>query len=370
MASPEAPTRYNGVARESAAFRLMKQMGWEEGEGLGKEKQGIKGHVRVKNKQDTLGIGLDKPNNNWILDTTQFDNILKKLKVQGAESVEKEAADATETPTKVERKDKPKEVCANKAPRPQGRYKKREWAKRVSGYTEKDLQGILGSANKVEDGQKNLDLNSGPSDLEIDYRNDDEEAVVPEIKADWWGHKQGFTFGGLLGARSNKLCKARSSDDNSAYVRKTFAEEDQENLYNLVQDKATAGRQGLGIKDQPKKIAGTRFKGQKKTFGCESDEEDSTSELTDLKPSEDTNEDSGQTVSNKSKIKLKNLCKTILHQAPSQSLKLKELKALIDEHSEMVFSKFSSKREALTFLKKKLEGGKRFRVEGKKVCLI
>lgn len=29
--------------------------GWEEGEGLGKEKQGIKGHVRVKNKQDTTG---------------------------------------------------------------------------------------------------------------------------------------------------------------------------------------------------------------------------------------------------------------------------------------------------------------------------
>lgn len=29
--------------------------GWEEGEGLGKDKQGIKGHVRVKNKQDTLG---------------------------------------------------------------------------------------------------------------------------------------------------------------------------------------------------------------------------------------------------------------------------------------------------------------------------
>jgi hypothetical protein len=29
--------------------------GWEEGEGLGKEKQGIKGHVRVTNKQDTTG---------------------------------------------------------------------------------------------------------------------------------------------------------------------------------------------------------------------------------------------------------------------------------------------------------------------------
>lgn len=60
-------------------------------------------------------------------------------------------------------------------------------------------------------------------------------AGVPEIKADWWGHKQGFIFGGLLGARSQKLRKAKSSDGNSAYVRKTFGEEDQENLYNLVQ---------------------------------------------------------------------------------------------------------------------------------------
>jgi hypothetical protein len=28
--------------------------GWEEGKSLGKDKQGIKCHVRVKNKQDTL----------------------------------------------------------------------------------------------------------------------------------------------------------------------------------------------------------------------------------------------------------------------------------------------------------------------------
>lgn len=34
---------------------VMIGQGWEEGEGLGKEKQGIKGYVRVKNKQDTLG---------------------------------------------------------------------------------------------------------------------------------------------------------------------------------------------------------------------------------------------------------------------------------------------------------------------------
>ena len=83
MAAPEAPVKYVGICKDSAAFKLMKSMGWEEGEGLGKDKQGIKGYVRVTNKQDTSGVGLDKPNP-WAFDTTQFDNILKKLKVQAA----------------------------------------------------------------------------------------------------------------------------------------------------------------------------------------------------------------------------------------------------------------------------------------------
>ncbi|TYJ46389.1 hypothetical protein E1A91_A02G117900v1 [Gossypium mustelinum] len=90
MAAPEVPLCYVGVARQSAAFRLMKQMGWEEGEGLGKDKQGIKGHVRVKNKQDTTGIGLDKPNP-WAFDTAQFDSILKGLKVKQAVQTNDEA---------------------------------------------------------------------------------------------------------------------------------------------------------------------------------------------------------------------------------------------------------------------------------------
>ncbi|KAI7985942.1 Embryo-specific protein ATS3B [Camellia lanceoleosa] len=59
--------------------------GWKEGEGLGKEKQGIKGYARVKDKQDTTGIGVDEPKNNWAFDTSQFDNILKRLKLQAAE---------------------------------------------------------------------------------------------------------------------------------------------------------------------------------------------------------------------------------------------------------------------------------------------
>lgn len=41
-------------------------------------------------------------------------------------------------------------------------------------------------------------------------------------------------------------------------------------------------------------------------------------------------------------------------QAPGESLKLKTLKALIDEHSSSVFSDFSSKRDALAYLRQKV----------------
>ncbi|RVX04141.1 hypothetical protein CK203_015547 [Vitis vinifera] len=142
MAAPEAPLCYVGIARQSAAFRLMKQMGWEEGEGLGKDKQGIKGYVRVQNKQDTLGVGVEKPNN-WAFDTAQFDSILKKLKVQAVET--NDEVDEKNDVQAGKESDASKDVKdpVVKVTRPQGRYKRREKGKLVHSYSSKDLEGIL-----------------------------------------------------------------------------------------------------------------------------------------------------------------------------------------------------------------------------------
>ncbi|KAI9112770.1 hypothetical protein K1719_016273 [Acacia pycnantha] len=103
---------------------------------------GINGYVKVQNKQDTVGIGLEKPND-WAFDTTQFDNILKRLKVQGVQS---NGAGLEKKTTKVETEtgvggDNPDTI--SKATRPQGRYKRRERGKLVSEYSLKDLEGIL-----------------------------------------------------------------------------------------------------------------------------------------------------------------------------------------------------------------------------------
>lgn len=368
MAAPEIPLNYVGVARKSAAFRLMKQMGWEEGEGLGKEKQGIKGHVRVTNKQDTTGIGLEKPNQ-WAFDTTQFDNILKRLKVQAPVSNDTESNTVkveTEAAVPVD-----PEVAVSRATRPQGRYKKRERGKLVSHYSSKDLEGILVKKSDIcEEGTDNaddeLDLSKTP-----DFQDfEDEGSKCPDIHPEWWGNKFGFVSGGLLGAASKKKKSSTSEIAKSGMARTPFFEQDQENLYNLVQDKSTTGKQGLGIKDRTKKVAGCYFQGTKTSFG-NSDDEDSA----DIDSLENETDDEVEMVVEKvekivePKMKLKKLCKQILNQAPGESLKLKQLKVLIEQHSSSILSDLSSKKEAVAYLKQKLTGSRKFCIEGKTVRL-
>ncbi|KAL0330029.1 UNVERIFIED_CONTAM: G-patch domain-containing protein 1 [Sesamum radiatum] len=357
MAAPEVPLRYVGIDRSSAAFRLMKQMGWEEGEGLGKEKQGIKGYVRVKNKQDTLGIGTEKPNA-WAFDTTQFDSILKKLKVQAVEinkdeDDEKDEKKAAAKPSPA----KENQDSAVKFTRPQGRYKKREKGKLVHAYSSQDLEGILVNRAKSPEIDRAQEVSEEANSIEIHLP--DMEEKVQDVPPEWWGYKLGFVTGGLLGAESRRKKSLLSNE------RTTFNEDDQENLYKLVQDKATSGKQGLGIKDRPKKVAGCYFEGKKTTFG-DSDGEDSSDSRSSVKRKHHDTSDMDE---GGEKPKLKKLCRQLLRQAPGESLKLKQLKELVDELSPSTFSNFSSK-EALTFLKHKLENSDRFSVKGKKVSIV
>ncbi|KAJ6415130.1 hypothetical protein OIU84_004012 [Salix udensis] len=408
MAAPEAPLRYVGIVKESPAFRLMKQMGWEEGEGLGKDKQGIKGYVRVKNKQDTTGVGVEKPNN-WAFDTTQFDSILKRLKVQAVQSNDEEALkeNSSEEKTEADATDDAKEQVV-KATRARGRYHKRERGKLVNAYSSKDLSGIL--VKKSEE----LPQTDPNPDNELESESAFESQTcylggnkVEDLPPDWWGFKYGFVSGGLLGAKPTKKKSTRTADKHNHNERAMFFEEDQENLYKLVQDKATSGKQGLGIKDRPKKIAGVRFQGKKTTFD-NSEDEDSADYEDDSDADDDVSADfpsakqncdilemenvevkivdkdsvdfciSGKRKRedtpkmqeiNEQKVKLKSLCKRLLHQVPGESLKLKKLKSLAEEHSPAVFSNFTSRRDAVAYLKQKLEGSKKFSVEGKRVRL-
>lgn len=418
MAASEGPVCYQGVARESAAFRLMKEMGWEEGQGLGKHKQGIKEHVKVKKKQDTTGVGVDKAANNWTFNTAEFDNILKKLRVQVAASEDGEANREKQEVKKTEMT-----TTVLKAARPQGRYKKRERGKLVSGYTEKDLQEILGNRCESSGHCTNMDTPEtevvkeesklvekyarvqvvegtvkGNAILESTHSVDLTQTPSEHQSAEWWGHKHGFVWGGLLGAKSEvkkpvALKESQCSDVGNGQVstiRNAFCEEDQENLYNLVQDKSTTGKQGLGIRDKPKKIAGVHWKGQKVSFDTDEDKEEGSADEdiqqalvqdASLKRKRDETVIGNDISKEKScavfevnnvsrpRLKWKKMCKQLLQEVPGQSMKIKHLRKCIQSQSNSFISEFCSSRDAASYLKEKLENSSKFVVEGKRVSL-
>lgn len=79
--------------------------------------------------------------------------------------------------------------------------------------------------------------------------------------------------------------------------------------FHSLQGKATTGKQGLGIRDRPKKIAGCRFEGTKKSFS-DSEEEDSADlgHLGKRKRDDSSKQDS----TDEPPVKLKKLCKQLL----------------------------------------------------------
>lgn len=58
---------------------------------------------------------------------------------------------------------------------------------------------------------------------------------VEDLSPNWWGFKYGFVSGGLLGAGSARRKSLKTGDAQSGGARKVFCEDDQENLYKLVQ---------------------------------------------------------------------------------------------------------------------------------------
>jgi Pin2-interacting protein X1 len=181
----EGPKLFQGVARNDFAFKLLKQMGWEEGMGLGKEKQGIKTHIRVRKNVEQSGVGLAEARKqaaDWTINTSIYDRILANLKVKSAgEGKQAPVQSESESESEEDNKEKKKQiegetaevdvkrskkrkaskeepsVAAEEVEKEQprklarhvGRYKKREASKSVAGYASHHLQEILVSTLRM-----------------------------------------------------------------------------------------------------------------------------------------------------------------------------------------------------------------------------
>ncbi|XVF52977.1 hypothetical protein PTKIN_Ptkin05aG0061300 [Pterospermum kingtungense] len=113
---------------------------------------------------------------------------------------------------------------------------------------------------------------------------------------------------------------------------------------NLCKIKPQLEKQGLGIKDRPKKVAGVLFRGKKTSF---SDSEDENSD--DFgSPAKRMRENASELEkADEPRLKLKKLCKQLVQQVLGESLKLKRLKVLIDEQSSSFFPTILQKKRLL-----------------------
>lgn len=58
---------------------------------------------------------------------------------------------------------------------------------------------------------------------------------IEDVSPEWWGFKSGFVLGGYLGSNSTRKKATKTGDAQKINERTAFNEDDQENLYNLVQ---------------------------------------------------------------------------------------------------------------------------------------
>ncbi|KAJ9528752.1 hypothetical protein QJQ45_020648 [Haematococcus lacustris] len=192
------PALYNGVAKHTTAYKLLSSMGWQEGDGLGASKQGIKEHLKVRKKFDKFGMGaaeqIDKARD-WTAGMWSYDKMLsglKEVKAQHVTPVVDDSSSESDSPASSSSSDsgallpqntQPKVAVADRAGSPPrstssddtgcnapkasgnlgvsaadaavarsrlashaGRYQKRERAKAVRGYSASDMAAILGAA--------------------------------------------------------------------------------------------------------------------------------------------------------------------------------------------------------------------------------
>ncbi len=328
-------THYQGVQKASSGFKLLKSMGWSEGEGLGANKQGLKEHIRVKKKFEMWGVGAVESHNrtsNWSNGMSEFHRVLSSLSeitskhADGSGSEEDDGGVEVEDRSvgrgknegrgdegkakkrdkkkekkrlqekKRKRKDKMEDNGADKKSAEEGvvavrekgekkkathigRFKRRESSKMVKGYSSSDLAAILGEDPFAK--QAAMETIKNTVDQAGSSSDDDEPGPEPVAT----GHPS---------AEASKLNKAQvdawwagyfmvgpraGSRGEKAAIKKKgkkvgFSEADQEALDTWAHSHATHGKVGLGRSSLKKTIGGAKWEGTKTKLGSDSDDDE------------------------------------------------------------------------------------------------
>ncbi|TRZ13532.1 hypothetical protein HGM15179_013583 [Zosterops borbonicus] len=121
--------------------KMLEKMGWSKGKGLGAQEQGNPEHIRVKVKNDVLGLGATiNHEDNWIAHQDDFNQLLAELNNCHGQG-------ETESSVKKQKKSFSLEE-KSKSSKKRVHYMKFAKGKDLSSRTEQDLSCIFGRRQK------------------------------------------------------------------------------------------------------------------------------------------------------------------------------------------------------------------------------
>jgi len=145
--------------------KLMEKMGWNKGEGLGKEGQGITDAIKANYKDNNKGIGYGKgKDSEWVQHVDAFENVLAALNSETNSTQNSPSNSPANSPANSG--DEDEETKSNRSlekrsknSRARVHYHKFTRGKDLSRYKEDDLACILGSKkSKRKDPTNNIAL--------------------------------------------------------------------------------------------------------------------------------------------------------------------------------------------------------------------
>ena len=94
------------------ARKQMEKMGWKEGDGLGREGNGIVNHIKITKREDTLGLGAEDTDNQLIESITDvwwagaFDKVAQNIKGKKNSNKKEKKEKKNKKDKKKDKKDK------------------------------------------------------------------------------------------------------------------------------------------------------------------------------------------------------------------------------------------------------------------------
>lgn len=187
-------------------------MGWSKGKGLGKSEQGATEHIKVKVKNNSLGLGTAINNeDNWIAHQDDFNQLLAELNnCHGQNNTEEPASEQTQSFSLEEK---------SKTSKKRVHYMKFTKGKDLSSRSETDLACIFGKRAKQ---MKNQDeASNGTDSLEEKEQDSDDQDSPPNPEVEVNTVTSALTMQEYFAQRMAQLKNRRPEDQASTYAPET-----------------------------------------------------------------------------------------------------------------------------------------------------